>query len=90
MPTRISAGVGYLPCFFTFIYMIPIACKITNFFLYLHFSLTDDITAKAPGPCLGSGKLSFTEELFTINQVLERTSIYLQEVCEEISTEIGV
>ena len=34
MPTRISAGVGDQPCFLTFITMIPIACKITNFSLY--------------------------------------------------------
>ena len=31
MPTRISAGVGDHPCFLTFIAMIPINCKITNF-----------------------------------------------------------
>ena len=35
MPTRISAGVGDHPCFLTFITMIPIDCKITNFSLYL-------------------------------------------------------
>jgi len=35
MSTRISAGVGYLPCFFTFIYMIPIGLKSTKFSLYL-------------------------------------------------------
>jgi len=34
MPTRIPAGVGYHPFFFTF-YMIPIDFKITIFFLYL-------------------------------------------------------
>ena len=32
---RISAGVGDHPCFLTFITMIPIDCKITNFSLYL-------------------------------------------------------
>ena len=35
MPTRISAGVDHHPCFFTFIYVIPIDHKITNFSLYL-------------------------------------------------------
>ena len=31
MSTRISAGVDDCPCFTTFIAMIPIDCKITNF-----------------------------------------------------------
>ena len=31
MPTRISAGVSDHPCFFTFIPMIPIDCKLLNF-----------------------------------------------------------
>ena len=34
-PLEYLQGVGYHHCFFTFIYMIPIACKITNFSLYL-------------------------------------------------------
>ena len=51
------------------------------------FTLTGDIAAKAPGPHLGSRKLSVTEELFVINLV---SSIYLQEVCEEVLTQIGI
>ena len=35
MSTRISAGVDDYPCFTTFIVMIPIDCKITNFSLHL-------------------------------------------------------
>jgi len=31
MSTRVSAGVDDCPCFSTFITMIPIDCKITNF-----------------------------------------------------------
>jgi len=33
MPNRISAGVGDHPCSLTFIYILPIDCKITNFSL---------------------------------------------------------
>ena len=35
MSTRISAGADDCPCFTTFIAMIPIDCKITNFSLHL-------------------------------------------------------
>ena len=35
MTNRISAGAYDHPCFFTFISMIPVDCKITNFSLYL-------------------------------------------------------
>ena len=35
MSTRISASVDDCPCFSTFIAMIPIDCKITNFSLHL-------------------------------------------------------
>jgi len=49
MPTRISAGVGD---HLLFIYMIPIDCKITNFFLYLFVSFLKDyhnyFLARAP------------------------------------------
>ena len=48
------------------------------------FILTGDITAKAPGPCLGSAKLSVREELFVIDLVLERLNIFLQAVLEEV------
>jgi len=34
MPPRISSYVGDLRCFLTFIDMITIDCKITNFYLY--------------------------------------------------------
>jgi len=39
MPIRIFAGVGDHPCFFTFITMILIGCKIINFssYLFVHF-----------------------------------------------------
>ena len=40
MPTRIPAGVGY---FLTFITMIPIDCKITNFHLRLFDSFLKEI-----------------------------------------------
>ena len=40
MPTRISAGVGYHPCFFTFYLYDHIDCKITIFpdtYMFIYF-----------------------------------------------------
>ena len=42
MPTRISADVGNHPSFLTFITMIPIDCKITNFSLDLFVNFLKD------------------------------------------------
>ena len=69
-----------------------IAC---NFTISVHnvlkcFTLTGEVAAKAQGTRLGSRKLSVREDLFVISLVLERPSIYLQEVCEEVSVQIGV
>ena len=55
-----------------------------------HFTLTGEVAAKAQGTRLGSRKLSASEELFVISLVLDRPYIYLQEVCDEVSAEIGV
>ena len=42
MSTRISAGVDDCPCFTTFIAIIPIDCKITNFSLHLFVYFFDN------------------------------------------------
>jgi len=38
LSTRISEGVYDCPCFFNFITMIPIDCKITKFYLILVYT----------------------------------------------------
>jgi len=45
MPTRIAAGVGVS---LLFIIMIPIDCRITNFFLYLYYYNIACSTPQAP------------------------------------------
>ena len=55
-----------------------------------HFTTTGEIDAKAQGTRLGSRKLSASEEMFVVGLVLDRPFIYLQEICDDVLSQIGV
>ena len=62
----------------------------TVFNILRQFMLTGGIAAKSQGARIGSRRLSVGEELLVISLVLDRPHIYLQEICEEVSAEMGV